>query len=202
MFVLAGSTPEAADAAAKSVFELEKRFAEATLDNVARRDPNQRDHKTRFDGLAIDDSRIRLGRLLRRGRAASHRPQRDRAEVPAGIQSRAEQAPIGSGATIWTWLRCSIPSPTSSLSSFRRAGFCLPWKVPQRRDRAEAALEAAWRRGDPTPSSAKHSAEPTWRSTSRRQPRRSMEEMVRRHPARDARHASGDSTKTSPETRR
>ncbi|MGH8249173.1 MAG: M13 family metallopeptidase [Steroidobacteraceae bacterium] len=52
MFVLAGSTPEAAATAATSVFELERRFAEATLDNVARRDPYQRDHKTPFDGLA------------------------------------------------------------------------------------------------------------------------------------------------------
>lgn len=52
MFVLAGRTPEAAAAAAKSVFELEKRFAEATLDNVASRDPNQQDHKTSFAGLA------------------------------------------------------------------------------------------------------------------------------------------------------
>ncbi|MGH8203028.1 MAG: M13 family metallopeptidase, partial [Steroidobacteraceae bacterium] len=52
MFTLAGSKPEQADAAAKSVFELEKRFAEASLDNVARRDPLQQDHKIRFDGLA------------------------------------------------------------------------------------------------------------------------------------------------------
>jgi putative endopeptidase len=52
MFALAGSTPAAADGAAASVFELEKRFAEATLDNVASRDPFQADHKTRFDGLA------------------------------------------------------------------------------------------------------------------------------------------------------
>ncbi len=52
MFVLAGSTPEAADAAAASVFGLEKRFAQATLDNVASRDPFQLDHKTTFDGLA------------------------------------------------------------------------------------------------------------------------------------------------------
>ena len=52
MFVLAGSKPEAAEAAAGSVFELEKRLAEATLDNVASRDPNQQDHKTSFDGLA------------------------------------------------------------------------------------------------------------------------------------------------------
>jgi putative endopeptidase len=52
LFVLAGRTPEAAGAAAKSAFELEKRFAEATLDNVASRDPNLQDHKTSFAGLA------------------------------------------------------------------------------------------------------------------------------------------------------
>jgi endothelin-converting enzyme/putative endopeptidase len=51
MFVLAGSTPEVADAAATSVFELEKRLAQATLDNVASRDPFQQDHKTSFEGL-------------------------------------------------------------------------------------------------------------------------------------------------------
>lgn len=52
LFVLAGRTPEAAGVAAKSAFELEKRFAEATLDNVASRDPNLQDHKTSFAGLA------------------------------------------------------------------------------------------------------------------------------------------------------
>jgi putative endopeptidase len=51
MFVLAGMAPDAASSAATSAFELEKRFAEATLDNVARRDPLQQDHKTTFDGL-------------------------------------------------------------------------------------------------------------------------------------------------------
>ncbi len=52
IFVLAGSAPDAAEAAAKSVFELEKRFAEASLDNVASRDPLLQDHKIRFEGLA------------------------------------------------------------------------------------------------------------------------------------------------------
>ena len=51
MFVLAGSKPEAAEAAATSVFEFEKRLAESAHDNVARRDPLQRDHKTSIDGL-------------------------------------------------------------------------------------------------------------------------------------------------------
>jgi endothelin-converting enzyme/putative endopeptidase len=52
MFGLAGSSPEAAAAAAASAIELETRFAEATLDNVAARDPFQQDHKTSFDGLS------------------------------------------------------------------------------------------------------------------------------------------------------
>jgi putative endopeptidase len=52
MFGLAGWAPDAAVAGAASVFDLEKRFAEATLDNVASRDPNQRDHPTPFAGLA------------------------------------------------------------------------------------------------------------------------------------------------------
>ena len=51
MFVLAGWKAEPADAAANSVFAFEKRLAEATLDNVARRDPVQLDHKTTFPGL-------------------------------------------------------------------------------------------------------------------------------------------------------
>ena len=52
MFTLAGSKPVAAEAAATSVFAFEKRLAEASLDNVALRDPVQQDHKTTFDALA------------------------------------------------------------------------------------------------------------------------------------------------------
>jgi endothelin-converting enzyme/putative endopeptidase len=51
MFALAGWKPEAAEAAANSVFAFEKRLAEASLDNVALRDPVAQDHKTTFDGL-------------------------------------------------------------------------------------------------------------------------------------------------------
>ena len=52
MFTLAGSTPAAAEAAATAVFDFEKRLAEASLDNVALRDPVALDHKTTFDALA------------------------------------------------------------------------------------------------------------------------------------------------------
>lgn len=51
MFELAGETPADAKSASKSVFEFEKRLAEASLDNVARRDPSQLDHRTTFADL-------------------------------------------------------------------------------------------------------------------------------------------------------
>lgn len=51
IFVLAGDERAAAEAAARTVFEFEKRLALASLDNVALRDPVQLDHKVRFAGL-------------------------------------------------------------------------------------------------------------------------------------------------------
>ncbi len=51
MFRLAGSDEAAAKSAAGTVFAFEKKLAEATLDNVARRDPRATDHKTSFPDL-------------------------------------------------------------------------------------------------------------------------------------------------------
>lgn len=51
MFKLAGYDESNAKAAAKSVFELEKKLAENSLDNVALRDPQQTDHKTSIADL-------------------------------------------------------------------------------------------------------------------------------------------------------
>jgi endothelin-converting enzyme/putative endopeptidase len=52
MFELAGATPEVAKKNAATVFAFEKRLAEASLDNVALRDPKQQDHKMSFADLA------------------------------------------------------------------------------------------------------------------------------------------------------
>jgi len=51
MFELAGAKPDAAKVNAETVFAFEKRLAEASLDNVALRDPTQQDHKTKFADL-------------------------------------------------------------------------------------------------------------------------------------------------------
>src|SRR5262249_2508782 len=51
MFKLAGYDEAHAKAAADTVFQLEKKLADASLDNVALRDPQATDHKTKFDDL-------------------------------------------------------------------------------------------------------------------------------------------------------
>jgi putative endopeptidase len=60
MFKLAGYDESNAKAAAKTVFELEKKLAENSLDNVALRDPQQTDHKTSI----ADGSLVRLGNIF------------------------------------------------------------------------------------------------------------------------------------------
>jgi endothelin-converting enzyme/putative endopeptidase len=52
MFELAGVKPAEAKQNSETVFAFEKRLAEASLDNVAVRDPRQQDHKTTFVELA------------------------------------------------------------------------------------------------------------------------------------------------------
>ncbi len=51
MFELAGASEAAAKAAGQAVFDQEKALAEASLDNVALRDPKATDHKTAFADL-------------------------------------------------------------------------------------------------------------------------------------------------------
>jgi putative endopeptidase len=51
MFKLAGYDAAKAKSAADTVFQVEKKFAEASLDNVALRDPQATDHKMAFDEL-------------------------------------------------------------------------------------------------------------------------------------------------------
>jgi len=51
MFALAGWDQKSADAAAQTVMAMETRFAEASLDNVALRDPSATDHNSTFTQL-------------------------------------------------------------------------------------------------------------------------------------------------------
>ena len=103
MFVLAGTAPEAAETAANSVFELEKRLAEASLDNVASRDPFQQDHKTSFDGLtgmapAFDWARYFDAAGLPRGDLNVTEPK-----FLQAFNRELTKAPIGQWRNYLTW---------------------------------------------------------------------------------------------------
>ncbi|HMB42287.1 MAG TPA: M13 family metallopeptidase, partial [Luteimonas sp.] len=75
MFTLAGAKPDEAKAAAQTVFDFEKRLAQASLDNVALRDPKNIDHEMPFAALQamapafdwgtyFDAARIPRGKIL------------------------------------------------------------------------------------------------------------------------------------------
>jgi putative endopeptidase len=51
LFRLAGESPEQAEASAKTVIHIETAYAQASLDNVALRDPHATDHPSSFQGL-------------------------------------------------------------------------------------------------------------------------------------------------------
>ncbi|GAB6194953.1 M13 family metallopeptidase [Lysobacter xanthus] len=64
MFALAGAKPAEAKAAAKTVFDFEKRLAAAALDNVALRDPKQQDHPMAFAALQAKAPSLDWGRYF------------------------------------------------------------------------------------------------------------------------------------------
>ena len=108
MFVLAGSTPEAADAAAISVFELEKRFAEATLDNVASRDPASAGPQDEIRRTVRNGARFRLGR-------ATSTPPGCRAPISTSPSrsswrhstKNSRKRRLSSGGAIWPGTSCN-----------------------------------------------------------------------------------------------
>src|SRR5262249_36012277 len=67
---LAGYSPEAARTAAETVFQFEKKLAEASLDNIALRDPAATDHKTAFAELQKLTPAFDWGAFFDQGRIA------------------------------------------------------------------------------------------------------------------------------------
>ncbi len=141
MLELAGWTAARARAGAATVFDFEKKLAEASLDNVALRDPKATDHKTSFQALqkmtpAFDWSGLREGGGLSGGRR-----QRQRAEVhgrgqpPPGLPAGRRLEDLHDLAAH----RHPRPLP---LRPLRGGGLRVQGRIPSRREGNETALEA------------------------------------------------------------
>ena len=115
MLELAGASRADSRQAADAVFAFEKQLAEASLDNVALRDPKATDHKTTFVELTNLAPVLRLARVLRRGEAAAGRPQRAAAGVHEGARPAARprrRSPTGRRTCAGT--SCTRPPPSLS----------------------------------------------------------------------------------------
>ncbi len=170
MLELAGASRADSRKAADAVFAFEKQLAEASLDNVALRDPQG--HRPQDDVRRPHEPRahVRLAGVLRRGEAAAGRPQRAAAGVhegprpPArpGHARRLEDVPA---------LAPRALGGAVALQAVRRGELRVLREVPRRGGGDEAALEAL-RGVDGRAARRGARARSTSRSTSRRRRRR------------------------------
>ena len=103
MLELAGWTPARAKAAASTVFAFEKQLAEASLDNVALRDPNATDHKTTWPSLqkmtpAFDWTGYAKASGFPAGDVNVNEPK-----FMAEVQRLLKTAPVADWKTYMTW---------------------------------------------------------------------------------------------------
>jgi len=111
MFELTGHSRAASKAAAKTVFEMEKRLAASSLDNVALRDPSATDHKYMVATLQKITPRIDWSRYL------------DRAGIPKGdlnvsqplfmetVDRELRSTPLSTWKTYLTWSLVNAAAP-------------------------------------------------------------------------------------------
>lgn len=114
MFKLAGASDPDAKTAADTVFKMEKSLAENSLDNVALRDPQATDHKTKFADLQKLTPNIDWATYFKNGSI----PQADlNVEEPKFLQEVDRQLSAGSVADWKTYLKWHLlHSAANSLS--------------------------------------------------------------------------------------
>jgi putative endopeptidase len=114
IFKLAGASETDAKAAADTVFRMEKGLAESSLDNVALRDPQATDHKTKFADLQRLTPNIDWATYFKNGNI----PQADiNVEEPKFLKEVDRQLSAGSVADWKTYLKWHLlHSAANSLS--------------------------------------------------------------------------------------
>ena len=131
-----------AKAAAATVMRMETQLAEASLDNVALRDPKATDHKMSMADLQKLTPALRLDGVLQdarhRARATSTSPSRSSWRRSTQQLGRR---PVADWKTYLKWHLLDAAAPSLS-DAVRPGGLRLQQRVPERRQGDEAALEA------------------------------------------------------------
>jgi endothelin-converting enzyme/putative endopeptidase len=111
MFTLLGRSPGEAEAAAAAVMALETRLAEATLDNVARRDPKAVDHPTSFAALAKLAPHIEWAELFDEARLARADLNVDEPAFVAAVDRELAATPPAAWRAYLTWQLVNTAAP-------------------------------------------------------------------------------------------
>ena len=178
MFKLAGWDQKTAAAAAQTIMGIETKLAEASLDNVALRDPAATDHNTTFAQLQAMAPHFDWTAYFEHKQIATDVDINvDEPKFMQEVDRQMQQTPLPDWKVYLKWQL--LNSVANSLSDpFVEENFAFNGKYLARRDRDEAALEAL-RRSRPTACSARRSARSTSRGISRPRPRRACRSMVK-----------------------
>lgn len=116
MFKLAGYNDANAKAAATTVFEFEKKLAEASLDNVALRDPRATDHKTSFDALSKMTPFIEWAALFNESKISRADLNVTEPKFFAQVEKQLHDTPMQDWKTYlkWQFLHASADSLSSA----------------------------------------------------------------------------------------
>jgi putative endopeptidase len=116
MFKLAGYNEASAKAAATSIFEFEKKLAEASLDNVALRDPKTTDHKTPFDGLVKMAPAFDWATFFNEGKISHADLNVTEPAFLAQVNKQLHDSPMQDWKTYlkWQFLHAAAPSLSSA----------------------------------------------------------------------------------------
>lgn len=111
---LAGYKDDAATAAAKTIFAMETKFAEATLDNVALRDPAATDHRINFDALQKMAPSFDWGRFFDQARIPRSELNVTEPKFLAEFDRQMKETPLADWKTYMKWQFLAAASPSLS----------------------------------------------------------------------------------------
>ena len=114
MFRLAGRDETAAKAAAETVMRMEKALAEASLDNVALRDPKATDHKTSFADLQKLTPHFDWDRYFRQAGLRQGTVNVGEPKFMAEVDHQLSSTPVGDWQTYLAWHLLNSAAPALS----------------------------------------------------------------------------------------
>jgi endothelin-converting enzyme/putative endopeptidase len=103
MFQLTGWTPSASKAGAKTVFDFEKRLAEARLGRVAMRDPAQTDHKHTVAALQKMTPHFNWNRYLDEAGIPKDELNIDQPDYMGAVEKELRSTPVSTWRTFFAW---------------------------------------------------------------------------------------------------